>query len=968
MYNIEDLKNSLYTGFIDDKIDSFEEYQPSLLINDENREIKVLTSIIDELSSCTQFYFSVAFITNGGVASLINTLKDLEERNIKGKIVTSQYQNFTQPQALKRLIELSNVEVRIATKGNFHAKGYIFKKNEHYRVIIGSSNLTQSALSYNKEWNLKVSSSGNGGALKRILDEFNKNFEVAEIVTEKWIDGYKKIYQSERQKRFSIKEQMEDVQVEMIQPNKMQEEALESLKKLRLEKKDKALVISATGTGKTYLSAFDVKKFNPQRFLFVVHRENIARAARKSYKKILGNNIEMGVLSGNSKDFDTPYLFSTVQTLHKDEILEKFKPDHFDYIVIDEVHRSGSKSYEKILNYFKPRFLLGMSATPERTDGYDIYKTFDYNIAYEIRLKRALQEDILSPFHYYGISEIEVDGVVLDDKTDFNKLVSDERVERIIEKANFYGCDNGRVKGLVFCSSINEAKKLSNKFNKRGYKSISLDGSSSEREREEAIQKLEKNEQIEDYLDYIFTVDIFNEGVDIPSVNQIIMLRPTQSSIVFVQQLGRGLRKSKGKEYVVIIDFIGNYSNNFLIPIALYGDQSYNKDNLRKLMNSGSSTIPGVSTVNFDLITKNRIFKSIDNTNMATKKALIEEYTLLKYKLGKIPTMMDFISHGSRDPIAFIDYSKSYHNFVYGIEKDMIDDLSSEEKSYLEFSSKELGGSKRIEDIIMLEMLIEHEYFSISEFEEIINKNYGFYPSQQTIESCIRQLNCQFLKEKDRNKYKQINTLSIEGTDISIDEDLKDKLNNKDFKDYLIDLLEYCRDKFNKAYSKENYNKGFLFYEKYSRKDVCKILNWESDDSSTVYGYRIKYNTCPIFVTYHKKDDISESTKYEDRFVNKHQFNWMTRSGINLDSREVRAIKNYNTTDLRIILFVKKSDGEGGDFYYMGDVEPKDYKQTTIKDNKGKEKSIVNIAYELNREVEDKLYNYLINQEYMNSK
>lgn len=960
MYKVEDLKNGMYTGFIDDKIESFEEYQPSLLVNDENREVKVLTSIIEELSSCTEFYFSVAFITNSGVASLINTLKDLEARNIKGKIVTSQYQNFTQPKALKRLIELSNVEVRIVTKGNFHAKGYIFKNHEYYRVIIGSSNLTQNALSHNKEWNLKVTASKNGGILKRIVTEFNETFDMAKRVTAEWINEYNKIYQSERQKRVRIEDEIEDIPVEMIRPNKMQEEALKALEELRSQDIDKALVISATGTGKTYLSVFDVRKFKPRRFLFVVHRENIARAAMKSYKRILGNSIEMGVLSGNSKDFDAPYLFCTIQTLHKDEILERFKSDHFDYIVIDEVHRSGSKSYEKILNYFKPKFLLGMSATPERTDGYDIYKTFDYNIAYEIRLKRALQENILSPFHYYGISEIEVDGSVFDDKTDFNKLVCSERVERIIEKANIFGWDNGRVKGLVFCSGIKEAKELSNKFNQRGYKTISLDGSNSEKEREEAIQRLEKNERNGDYLDYIFTVDIFNEGVDIPSVNQIIMLRPTQSAIVFVQQLGRGLRKSEGKEYVVIIDFIGNYANNFLIPIALYGDKSYNKDNLRKLMTSGSSTIPGVSTVNFDSITKNRIFKSIDNTNMATKKALLEEYKLLKYKLGKIPTMMDFILHGSRDPIAFIEYSNSYYNFVSMLEDNIGDLLSSEQKLYLEFYSKELGGAKRIEDIIILKMLIEYERFNISEFEEIINKNYGYYPSEQTTESCIRQLNCQFLKKREQEKYQWANTLSIEEKYIRIHEDLKDKLKNKTFRDYLINLLEYCIDKFNKAYSKENFNKGFLFYQKYSRKDVCKILNWESDDSSTVYGYRIKYNTCPIFVTYHKKEDISESIKYKDSFVNKHQFSWMTRSAVTLESSEVRKIKNYSSTGLRMLLFVKKSDGEGGDFYYLGDVEPTEYKQTTIKDNNGKEKAIVNINYKLNREVEDKIYNYLI--------
>lgn len=961
MYKIEDLKNSMYTGFINDEINSFEEYQPSLLVNDKNKEVKFLTSIIDEIGTCTEFYFSVAFITNSGVASIINTLKEFEEHNLKGKIVTSQYQNFTQPEALKRLIEFSNLEVRIVTNGNFHAKGYIFKKQEHYRAIIGSSNLTQNALSYNKEWNLKISASKNGGVLKSILDEFNEEFQEADIVTKEWINEYEKIYQIEKQNRHSIKEQMIDTQAEKILPNKMQEEALVSLEKLRSQNKNKALVISATGTGKTYLSVFDVQRFKPKRFLFVIHRENIARAAKKSYEKILGNNIKMGLLSGNSKDFKADYLFSTIQTLQKDGILDIFTPDHFDYIVIDEVHRSGSISYKKILNYFKPKFLLGMSATPERTDGYDIYKAFDYNIAYEIRLKRALQENMLSPFHYYGISELEVDGLVLDDISDFNKLISNERIEKIIEKANFYGCDNGRVKGLVFCSRIKEAQALSNEFNQRGYNTICLDGTNSEKEREEAIQRLEKNEQIDDYLDYIFTVDIFNEGVDIPSVNQIIMLRPTQSAIVFVQQLGRGLRKSEDKEYVVVIDFIGNYINNYLIPIALYGDKTYNKDNLRKLINSGSNTIPGVSTINFDKITKDRIFKSIDNTNMQTKKILVEEYKLLKYKLGKIPTMLDFVQHGSRDPIAFIAYSNSYYSFLSNLEDSIINSLSSEEELCFIFYSKELSGAKRIEDIIMLELLIKKERFSITEFKNIIKKNYDYYPSDSTIESCIRQLNCKFLNTNDQKKYQNINTLLNEEKVIRIHEDLKNKLKKVDFKNYLIDLLEYCKDKYNKIYLKNNFYNGFIYYEKYSRKDVCKILNWESDDSSTIYGYRIKYNTCPIFVTYHKKDDISESTKYEDSFVNKHQFSWMTRNRITLESSEVKKIINYNNTGLRILLFIKKSDGEGGDFYYMGDMEPIDFKQTTIKDNKGKEQAIVNINYQLNREAEDKLYNYLIN-------
>ncbi len=600
-----------------------------------------------------------------------------------------------------------------------------------------------------------------------------------------------------------------------------------------------------------------------------------------------------------------------------------------------------------------------MSATPERTDGYDIYKTFDYNIAYEIRLNRALEEQMLCPFHYYGVSEITIDGQVIDEKTAFNHLVSDERVERILDKAKLYGCDQGRVKGLVFCSGVNEAKELSAQFNRRGYQTVALDGSSSENEREEAIERLEKDEAEGDYLDYIFTVDIFNEGVDIPSINQIIMLRPTQSSIVFVQQLGRGLRKSEGKEYVVVIDFIGNYASNFLVPIALYGDRSFNKDQIRKLMSSGSCSIPGVSTVNFDRITKERIYQAINQSNMATKKALVEEYKLLKFKLGRRPMMMDFVIHGSRDSFAFVEYSGSYYQFVASADQTLESSLSAVEKSHLEFYSKELGSGKRIEELMLLDGLIREGELTSSHFRALIKEAYGYDMSQATLDSSIRYLNGDFFKKQDQEKYGRPHSILVENETFKIAEGLKNDLSNPDFKTYLLDLITYGSQRFNKAYSLEAYEKGFIRYQKYSRKDVCRILNWESDESSTMYGYRIKYNTCPIFVTYHKQEDISESTKYEDCFINKKQFSWMTRSGVTLESKETIAIREYDKTDLRIALFVKKSDGEGSDFYYMGDVEPMAISQTTIKNDKGEDKPIVNIIFDMAYSVPDHLYDYL---------
>lgn len=961
----QNMSDSLHTGFIDGGISSLEEYQPRLLINDSKRGRKVLTCLIEELRKCEEFFFSVAFITNSGVATLINTLQELEAKGIKGKIVASQYQNFTEPEALRRLSLFRNIKLKIVTEGNFHAKGYIFKKAETYSLIVGSSNLTQNALSMNKEWNIKVSTSEVGSLIINTLHEFNQTFEDATEVDDLWIYQYEKIYDDQKSISNRRSENYEpsgfhDIapvyNISRVNTNKMQVKALSALDRLRAEGKDKAILISATGTGKTFLSVFDAKKYDPKRLLFIVHRENIARAALKSFLVVFGESKTMGILSGYVKDVDADFIFSTIQTLSKDDVLYNFPKDCFDYIIIDEVHRSGAESYQKIIDYFTPKFLLGMSATPERTDGYDIFKKFDYNIACEIRLNNALDENMLAPFHYYGISDIEVEGVLLDDNADFNKLTCKERVEKIKHFAEFYGCDHGRVKGLIFCSRKEESKQLSIAFNNGGYTTIALDGDSSETLREESINRLEQEERVSG-LDYIFTVDIFNEGVDIPAVNQIIMLRPTQSAIIFVQQLGRGLRKNQNKEYLTVIDFIGNYANNYLVPIALYGDNSYNKDNIRKLINSGSSYIPGASTVNFDFITKQRIFDSINGTNLSNNRELNKDYQLLKYKLGKIPTMMDFIEHGSRDPFAYINYEGSYFAFVAKKETSIVGQLSTNEIMLLEFYSKEFCNAKRIEEVFLLWELIEKSEVTIARFSENINQLYGYLPSTSTISSVVNCLNAEFFKTSEQNKYNVHGSVIKKDNKFVISPHLLSAIRNEHFKKYLLDTLKYAIYKFETAFSRDKFYDGFIIYQKYSRKDACRILNWNKDEASTIYGYRIKNNTCPIFVTYEKSAESSESTKYDDHFINGRQFNWMTRSRVNMNSSEVGQIKNYKK-GLRISLFVKKSDGEGTDFYYMGDMEPETYEATTIKNNAGNELPIVNIKFKMMVSVDDNIYNY----------
>lgn len=943
---IHSFSKSLQTGYVDKSILSNLKYQPELLVNQKNPPKKVLSTILHELGNCNQFFISVAFVTTSGVAAIINKLKELEGRGIKGEILVSQYLNFTQPEALKRLVQFKNIDLRIATTGNAHTKGYIFKSKEHYNLIVGSSNLTAQALSTNKEWNIKVSALNESGIVEKVLSEFHSDFENGTSVTAAYILSYEEIYQS--QFLLNRKNKLGNVAEPqlLISPNSMQIEALKNLKNLRTERKNKALIISATGTGKTYLSAFDAKAFNPKKLLFVVHRLTIAKDSRKTFRNVFGKDKTMGLYSGNQRDLDCDFVFSTIQTLSKTNHLDNFSKDHFDYIIIDETHRSGADSYLRLIEHFEPKFLLGMTATPERTDGNDIFQLFDHNIAYEIRLSRAMEEGMLSSFHYYGISDLSIDSTEVDNKSDFRFLVSSERVERIIEQAKFYGSDNGITRGLIFCSRKNEAVELSELFNARGFKTIALTGDSSEEERARTIEKLE-TDNLSEKLDYIFTVDIFNEGIDIPKINQIIMLRPTESAIIFIQQLGRGLRKVDGKAYLTVIDFIGNYANNYLIPIALYGDTSYNKDSLRKLITEGSRMIPGASTINFDEITKERIFQSIDSANMQLFSDLKKDYNLLKFKLGRTPMMMDFIEHGSRDPFLFVDYSNSYYNFIVKVEKAENLALSKQQVKLLELFSKEINNSKRVEESLILKLLIESVELPVKKLKEMVIKKYRYSITEETIKSCLSNLNFAFVRKEEKIVFEKNNSFYFH------DEFVK-TLNNPIFKRFLLDSTFYSIHAFDNSYKEEYYKNGLILYNKYSRKDVCRLLNWEKDISSTVYGYRTQGGATPCFVTYHKSDAIDSTIKYNDHFINQSIFAWESRSNRRLESNEIKAVINSN----RILLFVKKQDGEGTDFYFMGDVSivPDSIEQSSMPDSN---LPVVHFKFRLQQPLIDSLYQYI---------
>lgn len=746
---MDELNKALHTSFIDKSFPSNKDLRPKLFFNDYKRRMNLAFEITKRLKECDYFEFSVAFISESGLAVLKQILLNLKEKGVKGRIITSTYLGFNAPKMFKQLLSFTNIEVRIFEQEHcgFHPKGFIFHTGDHRDIIVGSSNLTQTALESNQEWDLFFTSHENGELASQVSNEFDIQWELSTPLTNEWIESYKETY-VKPVRPASVQSP------KTIKPNKMQEEALKSLKNLRDNNKDKALLISATGTGKTFLSAFDVKRFKPKRLLFVVHRRNIAEAALRSFKYLIPN-VSMGIFSGNTKETDSDFIFSTVQTIHKKEYREMFEREAFDYIIIDEVHRAGAQSYQDIVDYFKPKFLLGMSATPERSDDFDIYEMFDHNIAYEIRLIQAMEYNLLCPFHYYGITDMTIDGIEIDDKSEFNILTSELRVDYIIEKINEYGYSGDHIHGLIFCSRKDECEKLSQLFNLRGYKTIALTGDSSEDMRQKAIDSLESND--ENSLDYIFTVDIFNEGIDIPKVNQVVMLRPTESAIVFVQQLGRGLRKNDSKEYVVIIDFIGNYEKNFLIPVALSGQTNYNKDSLRQFVCEGSLITPGASTIQFDQITEKRIYQSIDAANFTQVRLIKDSYKQLKEKLGRIPRLKEFEQYGAID-VQLMFQNKSlgcYHTFLSKYEKEYHIHFGTLEEKYLQFISSKLSSGKRVEELEAIKLIINKRTNLLTHLKETLNSDYQIELPDVGIETISNILSQNFMTGSSKKTFEK---------------------------------------------------------------------------------------------------------------------------------------------------------------------------------------------------------------------
>lgn len=983
------VRDGLETAYIDGNIASEISYKPGFVSNNHREGKKVISVIESELLKCDKFQISVAFITLGGVTPLLQTLKELERKGVPGEILTSNYLDFSEPLALEKLHSLKNIKIRMYdtrfANNGFHTKGYIFREEEIYRIIIGSSNITSAALTTNREWNTKLVSTAQGEMTEDILREFDElwNSEYA-LDYDVFYEEYKQRYDIiKAQRKIASEGNVTSLERYKLKPNSMQVRFIANLKAILENDEKRALLISATGTGKTYASAFAMRELGFKRVLFLVHRASLAVQAKKSYQRVFGSTISVGLVGAGYHEYDRDYIFATVETLNRDEHLQMYDPAEFDCIILDEAHHSSANTYQKVMNYFTPRLFLGMTATPDKRNdndsGENIYEIFNHQIAYEIRLQQAMEEDLLCPFHYFGITDLSV---VQDTKSknlseeEFNKLVCDERVKHVIEQSNYYGYSGERVKGLVFCSRNRECKELSKKFNELGYRTVALSGEDSEMVRQDAFERLAMDESDaaadKTPIDYIFSVDVLNEGVDIVEVNQVIMLRPTQSPIVFIQQLGRGLRKAEGKEYVVILDFIGNYNNNFMIPIALSGDRTYNKDNIRRYVMEGERMIPGASTIHFDEISKKRIFTSVDNANFSDIRLIKENYTNLKNKLGRIPRLRDFDEYGEMDVIRIFDNNSlgSYYKFLVKYEKEYKTRLPEDEEKVIEFVSKKFANGKRIQELQMLKRMLTYArglaklglFTGLSEDM----KKYGRDVSQEQKKNIVNVMTNEFPTGASKKTYAKCVFIEKNENDYRPTKSFLQMLSNREFYDILQELVEFGISRYERDYSNTYDQTDFVLYQKYTYEDVCRLLNWEQNEvplNISGYKYDKKTKTFPVFINYDKAEDISDTTKYEDHFVPgfRDRLIAISKSGRSLQSEDVQNFLKAKERGIHVELFVRKNkdDKVSKEFYYLGHMtasgKTKEFKMANT------EKTAVEIEWILDVPVREDIYEYIVN-------
>ena len=850
-----------------------------------NVNTSFLNKIKSNLKKCKSFSFSVSFIKKAGLVLLEREIEEALGGGAKGRIITSTYQNFTDIGSLEQFYawqkEYDNFECHLDYEcfgdNGFHTKGYLFEYDDSIEFIVGSSNITRFALLKNFEWNVSLISKNN-------LDSYNDALIEFELIWYKTLELDTKLIEKYRlQLDYAIEKWDMDYVNAMdakINPNSMQRKALRELRRYRDTGVKKALIISATGSGKTYLAAFDARNFGAKRLLYIVHRESILKDAKESFIKVFGAERTYGFYTGNENSLEADFIFATSNMLGRH--LDSFKKDEFDYIIYDEVHHVVAETGKKIFKYFEPEFILGLTATPERMDNQDIFTLFDQNVPFELRLRDAINNDLVVPFHYYGIRDQLVDYSSKDKMTIAKNIAEQNNIEFIKSQIEKYRKSGEKLKCIAFCTNIQSCRLMAEELYEEGYHTISLTGINDTGVRIKAFKDLQDENNL---LEIICTVDILNEGVDIPQVNMVLFLRPTESQTVFIQQLGRGLRKYPGKDYVTVLDFIGNnYDRAVQIAMALgtlgkttYMEKAYLKEMIRT--NFESLDIPDVK-IEIDDLSKEEIINFIDKTNFNSRVFLEKDYKNFKSYInnGSYPTHMDFLnSDVSPDLIRIIkstfsgSKNKSYYNFLKKIDEDTIPMFDDKQIAFIN-NMEDLLPLARLDEYLIIEQVIKEHTIDLKRIEGI-----NEHITDKTLENAYNNLKSLGLVENN-----EIDLTNIE---------------DGEFKDYLLDTLNYGIVRYNREFGE--YIGLFKLYRNYYKEQASRIMLKNGIlQKGTYYEDDIAY----IFAGIKKGEE--GRLNYKDKFINNKIFQW--ESIANVSESEKEHLRNSK----KVHLFIRKMESE----------------------------------------------------------